>query len=464
MPEMFTLLNNSTKFPVEYVKQQFETGIGCPKFEFTLENVMIKAIYGGRTIDNVSPIVIFNDISLICDGTIYNSKQLFESLNIEPDTDYDYEIIVHLYLRYGIETTLQLLDGIFSFVLTDHRLSDANGDMDSVMFIVRDPFGVKPLYLLRPNSKNIMQQYNKTDGDIYAVSTHIEMLKGFEEELNKKEHPDNECNISKGKAKKPFYIIESVLPGTYSKFELKFKVLSSWKFMNRHIPYYSFETVNYYNNSDSITSQNINEAILKRIGSQQSINIMLTGGYEGFLNAAITSNLADDSTKIHTYSLSDSVDFNDIKLVIDHIGIDHTEISINDADIIQEKENINIYYNSANMDEVEFCKWWLMAKNISKKAPKSLVLLEVGIDELHQKKDTMTPLDFRFKMQQHFKTISENRLSIISKIFWFHGLETEFPWLDRNLVQYLVANTRVLNTIFKSKGIYGNILLPEELF
>jgi hypothetical protein len=161
---------------------------------------------------------------------------------------------------------------------------------------------------------------------------------------------------------------------------------------------------------------------------------------------------------------TENEDSNDIKLVVDHIGTDHTEISITDADIIQEKENINIYYNSANMDEVEFCKWWLMAKNISKKAPKSLVLLEVGIDELHQKKDTMTPLDFRFKMHQHFKTISENRLSIISKIFWFHGLETEFPWLDRNLVQYLVANTGVLNTIFKSKGIYGNILLPEELF
>lgn len=464
MSEIFALLNNSTKFPISFVKEQFESGICNPKNSYAIENIMIKASYGGRTIDNVSSVVMFNDIALVCDGTIYNSKQLFEELNIEPDTDYDYEIIVHLYLRYGIETTLQLLDGIFSFVLTDHRLNGTNVDMDSIMYIVRDPFGIKPLYLLRPNSKNIMLQNNKVDGDIYAVSTNIEMLKGFEEELNRKEHPENESHISKGNAKKGFYIIESLLPGTYDKFEIKFKVLSSWKLINRHVPYHSYEFTSYFINSDSITSQNMNEAILKRINGHDSVAIMLTGGYEGFLNAAISSNLADDSTKIRTYSLADSEDSSDIKLVVDHIKTEHTEISVTDSEITREKENINLHYNTANMNETEFCKWWLIAKNIAKTMPKSLVILEIGIDELQQEKDSMNPLDFRFKMQHHFKTISENRLSIISKIFWFNGLETEFTWLDRNLVHYLVANTIVLSTIFKSKGIYGNMLLPKELF
>ena len=96
MPEMFTLLNNSYKFTTEFVKQQFEKGTRPPNTNYTIENVMIKALFGGRTFNNISSFVNINDVVIVCDGTIYNSKVLFEELGIEPETDYDYEIIVHL--------------------------------------------------------------------------------------------------------------------------------------------------------------------------------------------------------------------------------------------------------------------------------------------------------------------------------------------------------------------------------
>ena len=46
---------------------------------------------------------------------------------------------------YGIEYTLNLLDGVFAFVLIDYNINK--------IFVSRDPYGVRPLfYLYNPNS------------------------------------------------------------------------------------------------------------------------------------------------------------------------------------------------------------------------------------------------------------------------------------------------------------------------
>ena len=57
------------------------------------------------------PIEIDN-IKLICNGEIYNYKQLFNTMNIKPKTNSDCEIIIHLYKKYGIKQTLNMLDGV----------------------------------------------------------------------------------------------------------------------------------------------------------------------------------------------------------------------------------------------------------------------------------------------------------------------------------------------------------------
>ena len=56
---------------------------------------------------------------LICNGEIYNYKELYKSLDIEQETNSDCEIIIDMYKKYGIEYTLQNLDGVFGFVLID---------------------------------------------------------------------------------------------------------------------------------------------------------------------------------------------------------------------------------------------------------------------------------------------------------------------------------------------------------
>ncbi|KAH9718683.1 Asparagine synthetase (glutamine-hydrolyzing) 2 [Citrus sinensis] len=72
-------------------------------------------------------------------GEIYNHKQLREQLkNHQFRTGSDCEVIAHLYEEHG-EEFVDMLDGMFSFVLLDTR--------DKSFIAARDAIGVTPLYM-----------------------------------------------------------------------------------------------------------------------------------------------------------------------------------------------------------------------------------------------------------------------------------------------------------------------------
>lgn len=84
------------------------------------------------------------DITRTCcitfNGEIYNYRELRKGLvedGFQFQNQTDTEILLNLYLRDGFEM-LRKLNGIFAFVIYDTR--------DKSLFVVRDGFGVKPLY------------------------------------------------------------------------------------------------------------------------------------------------------------------------------------------------------------------------------------------------------------------------------------------------------------------------------
>lgn len=56
----------------------------------------------------------------------------------------DGEVILHLYNKFGIKKTLELLDGVFAVTIFDV----SNG----TVHCGRDTFGVRPLFTIRPKS------------------------------------------------------------------------------------------------------------------------------------------------------------------------------------------------------------------------------------------------------------------------------------------------------------------------
>ncbi len=83
-----------------------------------------------------------SDISIIFNGEVYNFVELRTSLVKKGHifrSGTDTEVILHMYMEYGIEKTLEALNGMFAFAIADIRTRK--------LYIVRDRFGIKPLYV-----------------------------------------------------------------------------------------------------------------------------------------------------------------------------------------------------------------------------------------------------------------------------------------------------------------------------
>jgi len=78
------------------------------------------------------------DCVIVCNGEIYNYKELAQKYDITLETDSDCEILVHLYSKLGI-SFLKELDAEFALVLYDKN--------KEVMYAARDHIGVRPLFV-----------------------------------------------------------------------------------------------------------------------------------------------------------------------------------------------------------------------------------------------------------------------------------------------------------------------------
>lgn len=109
---------------------------------------------------------ISDDIELMCNGEIYNYKELADQYNIELKTHSDCEIIMHLYRQLGIEQTVQLLYGEFAFILIDKA--------KKLVHFARDRFGVKPLYMSTVTCMGKIQSLELSS--LVRACIHSEML------------------------------------------------------------------------------------------------------------------------------------------------------------------------------------------------------------------------------------------------------------------------------------------------
>ena len=196
-------INNDVNFEFKTIGKIFNEGQGRGPEHSVLNPVSIYLLFGfhrlainGLNKKSNQPITIGN-ITLICNGEIYNYKELYGKMGVEPKTDSDCEVIIHLYLNFGIKQTLNLLDGVFAFILLD------NNPEDTKFFIARDPYGIRPMYVMQHKRKN----------SIFGFASEMKMLQGF---------------ISLMKTQDD-YVINHVTPGCFSLFQYPIRVLSKWK-------------------------------------------------------------------------------------------------------------------------------------------------------------------------------------------------------------------------------------------
>lgn len=442
---IFALLNNENSIPDESIKRQFEKGRNRgPEFSI-LQNVSLKTKFGfhrlainGLNTESNQPIKV-NNITLICNGEIYNYKELYDLLpDVKPKTDSDCEIIIHLYEKFGIEYTLKILDGVFAFVLLDDNYNTS----ESKLFVARDPYGVRPLYFL----KNKLFGMQNSNENILGFASELKVLSGLY---------NNNIKIENA------YEINQFQPGTYSEYYFTHKVLSYWKPLNENVKYHStgftelisFDSTCDHTNELNDILKNIQKyfrlAVQKRCcNTERPIACLLSGGLDSSLVAALVCEFhkKNNLPMIETYSigLADSEDLKYAKLVAEHLGTIHTEFILREDNFVNAIPEVICAIESYDTTSVRASIGnYLLGKYISQNSKAKVIFNGDGSDELIggylYMRSAPNAIEFDKECRRLLDNIYAFDVLRSDKCISSHGLEPRTPFLDRAWTQYYMS-------------------------
>lgn len=457
---IFCLLNEDGQIDNQIIKESFYKGKHRGPEHSSINNTMVKCLFGfhrlainGLNEESNQPIRI-GDITLICNGEIYNYKQLYNFMNYDCEvmTDSDCEVIIHLYIRYGIEQTLRMLDGVFAFVLLDSRIHNEQ----SKVYVARDPYGVRPLFYLKPKYKqhiskknNSLANFNK--GTLFGFSSELKTLYSVCETFNTKHKDTEHKNVLE-------YNIKQFAPGTYSLFTLSYKVQSNWELEKRTLRYHNFSFYDsLYTDSSLCVDQNIlqnlrkylKKAVVKRcVTSDRPIACLLSGGLDSSLIAALVNDyhIENGLPPLETYSigLKDSEDLKYAKIVANHLQTKHTEVIIEEKDFFNNIENVIKDIESFDTTTIRASIGnWLIGKYISENSDAKVIFNGDGADELMGGYLYMGHADDCIEFDKECKRLLTNicYFDVLrsDRCISSHGLEPRTPFLDKYFTQYYLS-------------------------
>lgn len=296
---------------------------------------------------------------LICNGEIYNFRQLITEFGLEGDykSGSDCEIIIHLYRKIGMCETLRRLDGVFGFVLHDYD--------SGYTYVARDPVGVRALYIGVTRHDGI---FGSEHSDLTCVSMNPDHYGICIASEMKSIHALCETIVQFPAGCYMEYMGEDSSDGTtvfrsYYDHAMIYNKSYGLKYTNNMSLLecqlkelrvrYSYTDSN--NNSelcggddDAVYEDDIcsnirdlfTKAVIKRLMSERPVGCLLSGGLDSSLVTAIVSRELKRSapdTVLNTYSigLEGSVDLMWARRVAEHLGTCHHEVSLTEQDFLE---------------------------------------------------------------------------------------------------------------------------------
>ena len=362
-----------------------------------------------------------DNISLVCNGEIYNHKVLKKKFDISTKSNSDCEVILHLYEKIGIKQTLNLLDGVFAFILYDKTKNK--------LYCARDRIGVRPLFY--SNSKNL-----------FAVASEAKSIE----------------NLG--------YNSKQLKGGNYIEKYIDSDKLEIKSFYDIPNP------VIYVEKDEKIQEDMRNlliSAVKKRLMSDRPIGCLLSGGLDSSIIAALLTKYSD--TKIKTFSIGfpGSTDLKYARKVAKYIGSEHFELEISykeGLDVIEE-----VIYTLESFDTTTVrasVGMYLLSKYISENFEEKVILSGEGADEIlcgylyfHNSPSSQSTCDESRKLVEqlpYFDVLRADRCTAS------HGLELRVPFLDRDFLDFCMSLEEILENLKNLRiNITKNIIL-ERLF
>ena len=285
-------------------------------------------------------------VVLAVNGEIYNHQQLRDLL---PDynftTQSDSEIILALYLDKG-PSFIEELNGIFGFALYDGR----NG----TFLIARDHMGIIPLY------------YGKDEAGQFFVASELKSLEGFCLEIDQFP-PGHYLYSGEGKEPKRWYIRD-------------------WA---------HYQTVKEAKTDIEKLRQALEEAVQRQLMSDVPYGVLLSGGLDSSVIAAITKKFASKRIEsggqedawypqLHSFAvgLKDAPDLIAAKKAADHIGTIHHEINFTIQEGLDAVRDVIYHLETYDVTTIRASTPMYLLARVIKSMGIKMVLSGEGSDEL----------------------------------------------------------------------------------
>lgn len=337
-----------------------------------------------------------NGIYLICNGEIYNYKELYSKIGIHPQTGSDCEVIIDLYMLYPIDYFINLLDGVFAFIIYDTK--------KELIIAGRDPYGIRPMFY---------------STDFNCFSSELKQITNLTKSTVL-QFPPGHYSINDSVFYKYHTISQNYLPHCS-----QYKTYSDEK--------------NFYK---SIIRGTLINAVKKRLLSDRPIACLLSGGLDSSLITSIVVNLTKfNKRKIETFSigLPGSTDLKNAKIVANYLGTKHHEIVLTEDEFFNSIPHVIKTIESYDTTTVRASVGnYLVSKYIAENTDAKVIFNGDGADELtggylyfhNSPNDILFDMECKNLLQNiHFFDVLRSDRSISSC-----GLEPRTPFLDKTFV------------------------------
>lgn len=276
MKMFMSILNNQEKFTLDRDYVSLEK-YSAPNFD---------SHYTGKNKSSYKN----DELIIFFVGKIYNTENLIRLLNVKDEYIETHDMIALIYTLYGFDYMMKIVDGVFSLIILDQNVNNPQ----STLHIVRDEFGIFPLYTMTCNCK--MERNYKNN--VHGFSTDYNGLLQLSNALNKKN------NSLK-------YEVIKVEPGCHYKYSRSNKVSSVWEFETRTLRTmkHCSNFLTFYSRENIIEQfyQHLMDAVLKRIVSMNHFDIVCcvdSDNLESVLLAFIVRRLllTHEFHKLHVFS------------------------------------------------------------------------------------------------------------------------------------------------------------------
>ncbi|KOC69684.1 Asparagine synthetase [glutamine-hydrolyzing] [Habropoda laboriosa] len=319
-----------------------------------------KLEYDLHNMNNPMRLYQYPHLFLLCNGEIYNYKEITLKHGFAYATKCDVEVIIHIYEHFGAENVVRMLDGVFAFCLMDIK--------NRRILIARDPYGVRPLFRLYSD-----------DGQL-AISSESKGLIGVSKQITSK------------------WILEPFPPGYYEEYEIlndgRTKLLTKTNYykpgdkpsFETYVPWNDLNTADVHENIRKLLSA----AVKKRLMTDREIGCLLSGGLDSSLIAALLVKHAKEMNlpyKIKSFAIGmgDSPDIIAARQVAEHIGTDHHEIIFSEKDVANILDKLIYQLETCDITTIRASIGMYLISRYIKHNTKTVVIFSgEGADELAQ--------------------------------------------------------------------------------